>query len=237
MNIQNRIYVTLSPRIRKALELCATLDGSTVASYAANLLSPVLFHEIEKSPALHDRWIEMEREALEKGTWEGNDIASLDKLDEEFTVRADKALTLAQEEAIRFRHDYLSTEHILLGLIGDHEATAAQVLLNLGMDLNEVYKKVESQLKCGDHSFIAEIGLTPQAQKVIKLAADEARCRARHAIGTEHLLLGLMREGKGLAALVLNDLGITLHAIRACIFDMLRQEGTDRDTPSNTKEE
>lgn len=87
MNTQNRIYVTLSPRVRKALELCAAFDGSTPASYAANILSLVVLQDIEKSVVLHEQWIQMEREALEKGTWDSQQFSVLEKLQSEFSSR------------------------------------------------------------------------------------------------------------------------------------------------------
>ena len=86
MNTQSRIYVTLSPRIRKALELCAALDGSSSASYAANLLSGAILLDIERSEVLHEEWKKMEREALENGSWEGQHFAALEKFAGESSI-------------------------------------------------------------------------------------------------------------------------------------------------------
>jgi len=87
MSVQNRIYVTLSPRVRKALELCAAFDGSSPASYAANILSLVVLQDIEKSAVLREQWIQMEQEALENGTWDSQQFSVLEKLQSEFSSR------------------------------------------------------------------------------------------------------------------------------------------------------
>ncbi len=125
-----------------------------------------------------------------------------DKFDK-FTERARKVLSLAQEEAQRFNHNYIGTEHLLLGLVREGDGVAAKVLNNLGVELNKVRSAVEFIIGRGDRMVLGEIGLTPRAKKVIELAVDEARRLGHHYIGTEHLLLGLVREGEGIAAGVL----------------------------------
>src|SRR5579875_1172978 len=120
-----------------------------------------------------------------------NDRDRFDK----FTERARKVLSLAQEEAQRFQHNYIGTEHLLLGLVREGEGVAAKVLANLGVELNKVRSAVEFIIGRGDRIVLGEIGLTPRAKKVIELAVDEARRLNHHYIGTEHLLLGLVREG------------------------------------------
>ncbi len=127
-----------------------------------------------------------------------------------FTERARKVLSLAQEEAQRFQHNYIGTEHLLLGLVREGEGVAAKVLNNLGVDLNKVRSTVEFIIGRGDRIVLGEIGLTPRAKKVIELAVDEARRLNHHYIGTEHLLLGLVREGEGIASGVLESLGVNL---------------------------
>src|SRR6266545_801285 len=119
---------------------------------------------------------------------------------DKFTERARRVLTLAQEEALRFNHNYIGTEHLLLGLVREGEGVAAKVLANLGVELNKVRSAVEFIIGRGDRAVMGEIGLTPRAKKVIELAVDEARRLGHHYIGTEHLLLGLVREGEGIAA-------------------------------------
>jgi ATP-dependent Clp protease ATP-binding subunit ClpC len=133
---------------------------------------------------------------------------------EKFSERARRVLSLAQEEAQRFNHNYIGTEHILLGLVRENEGTAAKVLGGLGTELNKIRSAVEFIIGKGDTAASGEIGLTPRAKKVIELAVDEARRLNHHYIGTEHLLIGLMREGEGVAAGVLESLGVTLDKVR-----------------------
>ena len=148
-----------------------------------------------------------------------NDRDRFDK----FTERARKVLSLAQEEAQRFNHNYIGTEHLLLGLIGEGEGVAAKVLSNLGVELNKVRSAVEFIIGRGDRIVLGEIGLTPRAKKVIELAVDEARRLNQHYVGTEHLLLGLVREGEGIAAGVLESLGVNLEKVRTQTIKVLTQ--------------
>ncbi|MGH2442297.1 MAG: ATP-dependent Clp protease ATP-binding subunit [Chloroflexota bacterium] len=142
-----------------------------------------------------------------------------------FTERARKVLTLAQEEAQRFNHNYIGTEHLLLGLVREGEGVAAKVLSNLGIELTKVRSAVEFIIGRGDRVVMGEIGLTPRAKKVIELAVDEARRLGHHYIGTEHLLLGLIREGEGIAAGVLESLGVNLEKVRSEVIKVLTQTG------------
>lgn len=150
-----------------------------------------------------------------------NDRDRFDK----FTERARKVLSLAQEEAQRFQHNYIGTEHLLLGLVREGEGVAAKVLNNLGVELYQVRNAVEFIIGRGDRMVLGEIGLTPRAKKVIELAVDEARRLNHHYIGTEHLLLGLVREGEGIAAGVLESLGLTLERVRIQTIQVLSQSG------------
>ncbi|MBI2867507.1 MAG: NDP-hexose 4-ketoreductase, partial [Chloroflexi bacterium] len=133
---------------------------------------------------------------------------------EKFSERARRVLQLAQEEAQYFNHNYIGTEHILLGLVRETEGVAARVLANLGVELTKVRSAVEFIIGRGEKSVPGEIGLTPRAKKVIELAVDEARRMNHNYIGTEHLLIGLLREGEGVAAGVLESLGVTLEKVR-----------------------
>ena len=133
---------------------------------------------------------------------------------DKFTERARKVLSLAQEEAQRFQHNYIGTEHLLLGLVREGEGVAAKVLRNLGVELQIVRDSVEFIIGRGDRIVLGEIGLTPRAKKVIELAVDEARRMNHHYIGTEHLLLGLLREGDGIGTGVLESLGVNLEKAR-----------------------
>ncbi len=145
---------------------------------------------------------------------------------DKFTERARKVLTLAQEEAQRFNHNYIGTEHLLLGLVREGDGVAAKVLANMGVELNKVRSAVEFIIGRGDRMVMGEIGLTPRAKKVIELAVDEARRLNHHYIGTEHLLLGLVREGEGIAAGVLESLGVSLDKVRAQVIHVLSQSST-----------
>ena len=142
---------------------------------------------------------------------------------DKFTERARRVLTLAQEEAHRFNHNYIGTEHILLGLVREGDGVAAKVLSNLGVELNKVRSAVEFIIGRGDRTVLGEIGLTPRAKKVIELAVDEARRLGHSYIGTEHLLLGLVREGEGIAAGVLESLGVNIERVRAETSRILSQ--------------
>jgi ATP-dependent Clp protease ATP-binding subunit ClpC len=133
---------------------------------------------------------------------------------DKFTERARKVLSLAQEEAQRFQHNYIGTEHLLLGLVREGEGVAAKVLRKLGVELQKVREAVEFIIGRGDRIVLGEIGLTPRAKKVIELSVDEARRMNHHYIGTEHLLLGLLREGEGISAGVLESLGVNLERAR-----------------------
>jgi ATP-dependent Clp protease ATP-binding subunit ClpC len=147
---------------------------------------------------------------------------------DKFTERARRVLALAQEEAQRFNHNYIGTEHLLLGLVRESDGVAAKVLSNLNVELNKVRSAVEFIIGRGDHIVLGDIGLTPRAKKVIELAVDEARRLNHHYIGTEHLLLGLVREGEGIAAGVLESLGVNLEKVRAEVSAVLNQSGSAR---------
>jgi len=134
---------------------------------------------------------------------------------EKFSERARRVLTIAQEEAQQLNQNYIGTEHILLGLVREEEGVAAKVLTNLGAGLNKVRSAVEFISRRSERPGTGETGLTPRAKKVIELAIDEARQLGHSYIGTEHLLLGLLRGGEGVAAGVLDSLGVTLERARA----------------------
>jgi ATP-dependent Clp protease ATP-binding subunit ClpC len=132
-------------------------------------------------------------------------------------------LTFAQEEAQHFNHSYIGTEHILLGLVREDEGVAAKVLMNLGIGISKVRSAVEFIIERSEKPSTGEIGLTPRAKRVIELAIDEARSLGHSYIGTEHLLLGLLREGEGIAASVLDSFGINLERAREEIKRVLSQ--------------
>jgi ATP-dependent Clp protease ATP-binding subunit ClpC len=145
---------------------------------------------------------------------------------EKFSERARRVLSLAQEEAQRFNHNYIGTEHILLGLVREPEGVAARVLSNLNVELVKARSAVEFIIGRGERPTSGEIGLTPRAKKVIELAVDEARRLNHHYIGTEHLLIGLMREGEGVAAGVLESLGVSLEKVREETNSIIANQST-----------
>src|SRR3972149_6702532 len=142
---------------------------------------------------------------------------------DKFTERARRVLTLAQEEAQRFNHNYIGTEHFLLGLFREGDGAAAKVLNNLGVELTKGRSAGEFIIGRGEKTPTGEIGLTPRAKKVIELAVEEARRLNHSYIGTEHLLLGLVREGEGIAFGVLESLGVSLERVRTETARILSQ--------------
>ena len=153
---------------------------------------------------------------------------------EKFSERARRVLSLAQEEAQRFNHNYIGTEHILLGLVRETEGVAARVLLNLNIELVKVRSAVEFIIGRGERPTPGEIGLTPRAKKVIELAVDEARRLNHHYIGTEHLLIGLMREGEGVAAGVLESLGVGLEKVREETNSIIQKQSSGQSSGSRS---
>ena len=134
---------------------------------------------------------------------------------DKFTERVRKVMYLAREEAARLQHDYIGTEHLLLGVIREGEGIAATVLNNLGLDLDAIRQAVESMVaSTGGTLTIGEIPFTPRAKRVLELSVDEARQLGHNYVGTEHLLLGLIREGEGVAARVLLELGVDRKKVR-----------------------
>ncbi|AOM84592.1 ATP-dependent protease ATP-binding subunit ClpC [Salisediminibacterium beveridgei] len=137
-----------------------------------------------------------------------------------FTERAQKVLSLAQEEASRLGHNNIGTEHILLGLIREGEGIAAKALKGLGLGTDKIQKEVEKLIGVGE-SPAGQVHYTPRAKKVIELSMDEARKLGHSYVGTEHILLGLIREGEGVAARVLNNLGVSLNKARQQVLQLL----------------
>ncbi len=138
-----------------------------------------------------------------------------------FTERAQRVMVLSQEEARRLGHTVVGTEHILLGLIAEGEDVAARALLSLGISIDQVRAEVERIIGRGDRPTEGPIGFTPRSKRVLELAFDEARRLGHAYIGTEHLLLGLIREGEGVAAQVLHNLGADLEKVRAQVTSQL----------------
>jgi ATP-dependent Clp protease ATP-binding subunit ClpC len=154
---------------------------------------------------------------------------------ERFTERAKKVLTLAQEEAERSHHSYIGTEHLLLGLLREGEGLAAKVLNNLGVEINKVRSTIESVLGRNERIIIQQIIPTSRVKKVIEISFEEARRMGNNYVGTEHLLLGLLIEGEGIAAHVLEDLGASLEKVRGEIERLLHESGLEEDSKETQK--
>ncbi|MYB07561.1 MAG: ATP-dependent Clp protease ATP-binding subunit [Gemmatimonadetes bacterium] len=149
-----------------------------------------------------------------------------------FTERVRKVLSMARQEAIRLQHDYVGTEHILLGLIREGEGVAAHVLGNLNVDLDQIHERVDESVRRGKATIaLGELPYTNPAKKVLEFAMAEARELNHSYVGTEHLLLGLLRESKGIAAQVLNSLGVTIEEARS---ETLKVLGSDVSSAGST---
>ena len=151
---------------------------------------------------------------------------------ERFTDRARKVMQLANQEAQRFNHEYIGTEHILLGLVKEGSGVAANVLKNLSISLQKVRREVEQIVQHGPGGESSldwdRLPQTPRAKKVVEYAIDEARRLNHNYIGTEHLLLGLLREEEGVAAQVLMNLGLKLDRVREELLNLLENKPISR---------
>ncbi|HEW79031.1 MAG TPA: NDP-hexose 4-ketoreductase, partial [Phycisphaerales bacterium] len=141
---------------------------------------------------------------------------------ERFTDRARKVMALANQEAQRFNHEYIGTEHVLLGLVKEGSGVGATVLKNLDVDIKKLRLEVEKHVKSGpDMVTMGKLPQTPRAKKVIEYAIEEARALNHNYVGTEHILLGLLRESEGIAAQVLMALGLKLEDVRQEVLNLL----------------
>lgn len=142
-----------------------------------------------------------------------------------YTEKAKKAIMIAQEEAVNLNHDYIGTEHILIGLLKEEEGVASQVLKQLGVHVDKVVEEVERLVGKGEYQQVGEVTFTPRAKKVLELASQEASQLKNNYIGTEHILLGLIKEGSGVAVRILTDLGINLDNVYSEIMKVLMDSG------------
>ncbi|OLC56280.1 MAG: hypothetical protein AUH85_06810 [Chloroflexi bacterium 13_1_40CM_4_68_4] len=139
-----------------------------------------------------------------------------------FDDRAKRVLAMSQDEAVRLNHNYIGTEHLVLGLVREGEGVAAQVLTSLGVELSKARTVVESIIGRGDSTTSpSEITLSPRTKKLIELAIDEGRKLGHGHVGTEHLLLGLVREGEGIGSAVLESFGVSLERVRERVLETL----------------
>ena len=148
----------------------------------------------------------------------------IDRFDQ-LTKRAKKVLALAQEEAQRHNHSYIGTEHLFLGLVQEGEGIAAVVLSNLGVDLSEAHSTVEFIVGRSDRMIVNDVNLTPRAKKAIELAVEEAGRLNHDYIGTGHLLIGLVRDGEGVAAGILESHGVDLEMVRTQVIKVVNHNG------------
>lgn len=137
---------------------------------------------------------------------------------DKFTPRARRVLTLAQQEAQRLNRNYIGTEHLLLGVIGEGEGIATKVLTNMGIDISTTRSAIDLIIGRGDRTVTGEVGLTPGAKKVIGFAVDESRRLGHTYIGTEHILIGLLLEREGIAAGVLQALEVKIDRVRSQVM-------------------
>jgi ATP-dependent Clp protease ATP-binding subunit ClpC len=144
---------------------------------------------------------------------------------ERMSERARSVLTLAQEEARAFQHDYIGTEHLLLGLVHEHEGIAGRALANLGVEVDKARKAVDFITGRGEQPVEGEIALTPRSKKVLQLAVKEAKRLNHRFLGTEHILLGILEEGHGLAVGILENLGTDLGDLRQEVMRLLGEAG------------
>src|SRR5712692_3994265 len=154
---------------------------------------------------------------------------------ERCTERAKKVLTLAQEEAERSHHSYIGTEHLLLGLLREGEGLAAKVLNNLGVEISKVRATIESVLGRNERIIIQQIIPTSRVKKVFETSFEEARRMGNNYVGTEHLLLGLLIEGEGIAAHVLEEFGANLEKVRGEIDRLLHESGLEEEAATAKK--
>ena len=144
-----------------------------------------------------------------------------------FDEHAKRVLSLAQDEAIRHNHNYIGTEHLLAALLRDGDTIAARALVSLGIELTKVRTALEFIVGRGEHTTSpSEITLSPRSKKTIELAIDEGRRMGQPHVGAEHILLGLVREGEGIASGVIESLGVTLPMVRTRVLELLAEGGT-----------
>src|SRR5262249_52653002 len=172
---------------------------------------------------LNPRWLPRGPSGTARGTADRGQSETVGMY-ERFTDRARKVMQLANQESQRFNHEYIGTEHILLGLVKEGSGVAANVLKNLDIDLRKIRLEVEKIVQTGPGSEMVTMGKlpqTPRAKKVIEYSIEEARNLNHNYVGTEHLLLGLLREQEGVAAQVLMNLGLKLEDVREEVLNLL----------------
>jgi hypothetical protein len=196
------------------------IDATDVASWLAPRLRLRERHVAAvKEVLMRERQVMPFAELLRKATMRSQPKGMFQR----FTDRARRVVHLAKEEAWLLRHNYLGTEHLLLGLLYEHDGVAARALLSLGVSLDEVRTRVEEIIGRGDIPPQADVPFTPRSRKVLELSLREAMRLGHHYIGTEHILLGLLREGEGVGAQILTDLGADHATVMERVVDLLNE--------------
>ncbi len=147
-----------------------------------------------------------------------------------YTEKVRKVIMMAQEEAVNLNHNYIGTEHILVGLVKENEGIAGKVLRELGVEPEKLIEEIEKIVGKGEYQEVSEITFTPRAKKVLELASQEASQLGQNYIGTEHILLGLLKEGSGVATRILTDMGIDLDSIYSQVMKVLMESGQSETT-------
>ncbi len=150
-----------------------------------------------------------------------------------YTERVRKVIMMAQEEAVNLNHNYIGTEHILVGLVKENEGIAGKILREIGVEPEKIIEEIEKIVGKGEYQEVSEITFTPRAKKVLELASQEATQLGQNYIGTEHILLGLIKEGSGVATRILSDLGIDLDSIYSQVMKVLMESGHSETSASS----
>ena len=150
-----------------------------------------------------------------------------------YTERVRKVIMMAQEEAVNLNHNYIGTEHILVGLVKENEGIAGKILREIGVEPEKIIEEIEKIVGKGEYQEVSEITFTPRAKKVLELASQEATQLGQNYIGTEHILLGLIKEGSGVATRILSDLGIDLDSIYSQVMKVLMENGHSETSASS----
>jgi ATP-dependent Clp protease ATP-binding subunit ClpC len=204
----------------QTIQVLSQSPAGVLGSLSVNLekVSPQIIQVLSQSSSITTIEDAMEKlKKIKKSDREGFD---------KFSERTKFVLGFAIEEAQRLQHNYVGTEHLLLGLIREKEGVAAKVLISLNVELDQVRRAVEFIIGHKEPIVLGEMGLTPRAKKVIELAVGEARHLNHRYIGSEHLLRGLILEGEGIAAGVLNSLGVNLEKVSPQIIQVLSQSSS-----------
>jgi len=149
---------------------------------------------------------------------------------ERYTERARKVIILAQDEAVRLKHDHIGTEHLLLGLLRERESIAAKILDSFDISAELVRKELENWVPRSEAQSTKEVAFTPRAKRVLELALDETRRLGHNYVGTEHILLGILREGSGVGAQILRRFGLDIDMVRSKLYEILNETSSaERD--------